>query len=252
MTQQNLLTALAYMWTAFGAYWIVIARIAASHSTESRSRRFSRTAILLVTFGFLFLVHNWVAPVTLIILAVAWSALGLYWSAGTEASASDESGGYRFLRLGILTITFALLFWDRAAVGFLGMRFLSPGSRSFAIAGFVCALLGMTTAIWARIHLGNYWSDKVRLQIDHQLIRSGPYVYMRHPIYSGVLLAILGTALVVGQWRGLIAFALLFTNYVIKARREERILSARFPDEFQQHRRTAGFLLPHFRGRTPA
>lgn len=247
MIRRDLFTVLGYIWAAFGAYWIVFARITGPHTGESRSRRLSLTAILLVTFGFLFLIHNWVSPITLIILAVAWAALGLYWSAGTEVAGSGESGGYRFLRLGILAVTFALLFWDRAAVGLLGTRFLPPGTPFLAIAGLVCALVGMATAVWARVHLGIYWSDKVRLQTDHQLIRSGPYVYMRHPIYSGVLLGVFGTALVQGEWRGLLAFVLLLTNYVIKAKREERILAARFGDEFSQHRSQAGFLVPKLR-----
>jgi protein-S-isoprenylcysteine O-methyltransferase Ste14 len=72
---------------------------------------------------------------------------------------------------------------------------------------------------------------------------------MRHPIYSGVLLGVLGTALVVGQWRGVLAFLLLLSNYAIKAKTEDRILGGRFGAEFQEHVRRGGFLLPRFRRR---
>ena len=106
------------------------------------------------------------------------------------------------------------------------------------------ALAGMAIAVWARISLGQYWSDKIVLKVDHRLIRSGPYARMRHPIYSGVLLGIAGTAVVVNQWRGVLAFVLLFTNYLIKAKREENILAAAFPEEFADHKSRAGFLLP--------
>ncbi len=84
------------------------------------------------------------------------------------------------------------------------------------------------------------------LKADHQLIRSGPYAYMRHPIYSGVLLGVAGTALLVGEWRGVLALALLLTNYTIKAKKEEAILSDHFGDQFQAHLGRAGFLLPRF------
>jgi protein-S-isoprenylcysteine O-methyltransferase Ste14 len=73
---------------------------------------------------------------------------------------------------------------------------------------------------------------------------------MRHPIYSGVLLGVLGTASVLGECRGLLAFALLLTNYAIKAKKEEQILAARFTDEFREHQSHAGFLLPRLHAHT--
>lgn len=76
------------------------------------------------------------------------------------------------------------------------------------------------------------------------MIRTGPYLRLRHPIYSGVLLGVLGTALILGEWRGAIAFLLLLINYAIKARKEDRVLAESFGAEFQEHKRRAGFLLP--------
>ena len=70
---------------------------------------------------------------------------------------------------------------------------------------------------------------------------------MRHPLYSGVLLAVLGTALVLGEWRGLLSFAVLLINYAIKAKREERILVERFGEDFGVHVERTGFLLPRIR-----
>src|SRR5581483_3927590 len=123
-----------------------------------------------------------------------------------------------------------LLFWPNAR-GFLGTR-LFPPLLPFAALGFLLALSGLSVSLWARVHLGQYWSDKVVLQPEHQLVRTGPYRHVRHPIYTGVLLAVLGTALVLNQWRGLLAFALLLLNYAIKAKREERILTVRFGNGF--------------------
>jgi protein-S-isoprenylcysteine O-methyltransferase Ste14 len=189
-------------------------------------------------------------------LGYLWSGFGVYW-VGVAARRKPptagppqtrESHGFRVLRWAILATTFGLLFWQRLAIGFLRGRFV-PDLPAMAYAGFVLTLAGLAIAVWARVHLGQYWSDKVVVQADHQLIRTGPYTHMRHPIYSAVLLGVLGTALVLGEWRGAIAFLLLLTNYAIKARKEDRLLAMNFGDDFLLHEKHAGFLLPKFRGR---
>lgn len=185
------------------------------------------------------------------ILAYLWAAFGTYWAAAgmkTKETQTYESPLYRWVRLLILTVVFLMLFSSRTAVGFLARPFL-PQMPAFAYLGSIVTFVGLAVAFWARIHLGQYWSDKVVLKIDHQLVRTGPYAYLRHPIYSGVLLGVLGTALVVDRWRALLAFAILFVNYSIKAKREERILAGAF-EAFSDYKKRAGFLLPRFRARS--
>jgi protein-S-isoprenylcysteine O-methyltransferase Ste14 len=180
------------------------------------------------------------------ILEWAWIAFGAYWviaARRVKAARTSESPAYRVFRLLLLIITFTLLFAKWIAVGFLGRSFL-PRAQPLAYIGLIAALAGLAVAIWARISLGQYWSDKVVLKMDHQLVRSGPYARMRHPIYSGVLLGVAGSALVVNQWRGVLAFVLLLTNYSVKAKREDKILAGAFAQDFAEHRRRAGFLLP--------
>jgi protein-S-isoprenylcysteine O-methyltransferase Ste14 len=182
-------------------------------------------------------------------LGWVWAVFGVYWIVASrrgKAEQTSELSLYRFLRILLLVITFALLFSPWAGVGPLGWRF-SPPFPVIAYTGFAVALAGMGIAVWARIHLGQYWSDKVVLKVDHQLISSGPYARMRHPIYSGVLLGVAGTALVVGEWRGVLAFLLLLTNYAIKAKREEQILAGAFAEGFPEHKKRAGFLFPRLR-----
>jgi len=174
----------------------------------------------------------------------AWIAFAIYWVTAArtgKAAQTSESSLYRILRLLLLAVTFTLLFANWTGIGFLGRNLAPP---SFAYIGFTLAIVGMAIAVWARVSLGQYWSDKVLLKVGHQLIRSGPYVRMRHPIYSGVLLGVAGSALVVNQWRGVLAFVLLLANYSVKARREDKILADAFPEDFPEHKRHAGFLLP--------
>ena len=180
------------------------------------------------------------------VLGWIWAVFGMYWIAAArrrKAEQTSELSLYRLIRILLLVVTFALLFSPRARVGPLSRRFLPP-LPIIAYIGFALAVAGMGIAVWARIHLGQYWSDKVVLKVDHQLISSGPYARMRHPIYSGVLLGVAGTALVVGEWRGVVAFFLLLPNYAVKAKREDKILAGAFAEDFADHKRRAGFLLP--------
>ena len=178
-----------------------------------------------------------------------WSALGLYWLISARQSSSaktHEPNILRALRFLVLGTVFVLLLSPWLRIGVLGRRFLSD-SMPIHAAGLALTVAGILLTVWARVRLGRNWSDKVVIKTDHELIRTGPYAYMRHPIYSGVLLGIAGTALVIGEWRGVAAFCLMLANYWIKARKEERVLKDTFGEAFDEHMRRTGFLLPRFR-----
>jgi protein-S-isoprenylcysteine O-methyltransferase Ste14 len=98
--------------------------------------------------------------------------------------------------------------------------------------GLIMLAVGIAIAVWARNYLGRNWSGTVTVKQDHELIRTGPYRLVRHPIYSGLLLAILGTAVAFGEWRGLPAFGLLAGSLLLKLRMEERFMSESFPKEY--------------------
>lgn len=180
------------------------------------------------------------------LLGIVWLGFGIYWAVSARQSGvaeTTESNRFRALRFGILVTTFVLLLAPWLGFPFLNVRAYRD---SFAVrwVGAVLTTAGIALAVSARRHLGKNWSDKVELKLDHQLIRSGPYAYLRHPIYSGVLLGVVGTALAIGMVRGGLAFCLLLTSYAIKARKEESVLAGKFGDEFREHQRNAGFLLP--------
>ncbi len=180
------------------------------------------------------------------IVELCWGALSLYWlitALGTKKIAVNENTGLRVFRMSMLVLIFLLLGTDWLRIGPLGWRFV-PRHSNLIWLGVALTIAGVALAIWARYNLGRNWSDKVVLKVDHELIRRGPYKYLRHPIYTGVVVGLIGTALTIGVWRGVLAVIVLATNYYVKAVREERILSAKFGDAFAEHRRRTGFFLP--------
>jgi len=95
----------------------------------------------------------------------------------------------------------------------------------------VAAGLGFT--VWARIHLGRNWSGTVTLKQGHEFVRSGPYRYVRHPIYTGLLAAFAGSALARGELRGIVAVAIAFAALWRKLKLEERWLGEAFRRELR-------------------
>lgn len=136
----------------------------------------------------------------------------------------------------------AVLLFAGHGYGFLSGRFL-PQTVALGMLGTLIVALGLGFAVWARRHLGANWSAAVTLKEGHTLIRSGPYALVRHPIYSGMLLAVAGTVIAFGEWRDLLAFGLVLFALVVKARVEERGMRATFAD-YEHYRRETAALIP--------
>lgn len=109
--------------------------------------------------------------------------------------------------------------------------------------GVGLCLVGFGFAFWARIHIGRNWGMPMSLRQGHELVTSGPYSHVRHPIYSGLMLAMIGSALAVGvPW--LLLFVLYFTYFIVSARSEEKMMLAQFPDAYPAYRRRTKMLIP--------
>lgn len=183
---------------------------------------------------------------------VPWYIFGAYWAITAlrvKRTKASEKSVDRFATVALMCVAFGLLFYDWSRVPFLEARFVTPAAW-IEWSGVLLTSLGVAIAIWARHCLGVYWSARVTLKEDHRLIDTGPYRVVRHPIYTGMLVAAIGTALVSGEWRALLAVALILFTHSRKALREEALLTKEFGGDYVRYRRTTGFLFPRLSRKT--
>ena len=178
----------------------------------------------------------------------SWLLFLAYWffaALGAKRPAKKENPGERFMHIAFLAVGFFMFYGELFRIGVLNRRFL-PDELWIAWAGAVITLLGVLFAIWARFTIGKEWSAEVQIKEGHQLICNGPYAHIRHPIYTGILLALCGTAIAIGEYRAILGVALFLFGFIRKAKKEERLLAGEFGPAFDEHRRRTGFFLPRF------
>lgn len=110
--------------------------------------------------------------------------------------------------------------------------------------GLTLAVMGAGFALWSRILLGKNWSIAVQQKEDHELIKTGPYSLVRHPIYSGLLLLFCGHALIVGDYRAILAVLIVFVSFWFKLKKEEAVLTQVFGDKYVQYKKETKAIIP--------
>ena len=176
----------------------------------------------------------------------AWLGVGLVWLIGslnTKPALQVQSVVSRAVHVLPVILAFVLLFADWPTSGPLAFRIV-PATIFWASIGTVLALAGIVFAIVARFVIGRNWSSAVTVKQDHEMVQSGPYRIVRHPIYSGFLLAILGTAIAFGEVRDFLAFVLALTGWKIKSLGEERFMLNRFGTKYSEYSRRVKGLVP--------
>src|SRR5215470_13364901 len=173
-----------------------------------------------------------------------WLLFGAYWLVSALKRKKTKQRETILQRFGYtlpLALAFYFLYQTSPIYGWL-----RDGGPLDEWLGVVLAAGGIAVAFWARWHLGTNWSGVVTLKQGHELIRTGPYRTIRHPIYTGILLALLGTAITFGEVRALLAVVIVWSSFYIKARREELFLSQEFGPRFAEHQQSTGMFLPRF------
>lgn len=166
-----------------------------------------------------------------------------YWSAAASKTAqtkSSESASSRQLHQLLMYGSLALAFFRLPG---LGQRWL-PAASYIVLLGLAIHVGSIMLAVWARRHLGRNWSGAITAKVDHQLIRTGPYRLIRHPIYTAMLGMYLGTAVVSGELHGLLAVVIMVAAYWRKIRLEEQNLRSIFGAEYDDYRRKSWALIP--------
>ena len=121
---------------------------------------------------------------------------------------------------------------------------IPPLARLGPPLGLGLTVLGLAFSLWARAHLGRLWSGAATFKVDHVLVRTGPYGLVRHPIYTGLLTAVLGTGLVGGTVSAALGFVLFVIACLLKVRREEHLLMRHFAESYDAYRREVRALIP--------
>jgi protein-S-isoprenylcysteine O-methyltransferase Ste14 len=161
----------------------------------------------------------------------------------TKPAVRAESFPSSLLHLIPFAAGIILLTFGHAGGPWLARRIYPQSPWSFWI-GAALVALGLSFAAWARMRLAGNWSGTVTLKRDHSLTRGGPYGVVRHPIYSGVLTAILGSAIAEAEWRGLVAFLLVTLSFRRKIAVEEQFLTAQFGAAYANYRAEVPALFP--------
>jgi protein-S-isoprenylcysteine O-methyltransferase Ste14 len=176
-----------------------------------------------------------------------WFALGILWLAmafTAKRAAHRQSPGSRLLQIMPELVAFYLLFGRWPWPQWLRWRFVRESSLAIPWVGLALTVIGIGFSVWARLFLGRNWSGRVTIKEEHELIQTGPYSIVRHPIYSGFLLAILGTALVQGHLRSLLALPFAALGWAFKLRLEESFMAQQFGNVYLDYKRRVKALVP--------
>ncbi|EPR43628.1 phospholipid methyltransferase [Desulfovibrio sp. X2] len=179
-------------------------------------------------------------------ILIPWLCWAIYWRRSARTAKADawrESLSSRLLGLGPIWAAALLLCLPSSFLSGLAARFVPRAAWVFP-AGAVLTSAGLLFCIWARRVLGRNWSGAVSVKQGHELVTTGPYALVRHPIYSGLLLALAGTALALGEFRGLLAVAIAAAGFLHKIRLEEVFMREVFGDAYAAYAERVPALLP--------
>ncbi len=185
----------------------------------------------------------WPYSVVIAGLWLVWLAYWLVSAARAKTTVKTESG-FSQLAYSLPIWLAAWLMWGRGLPATILNQHVLPQMPGIWDAGVALVAIGLGFAAWARVYLGSNWSAAVSVKRDHELVTRGPYAIVRHPIYAGILFAVVGTGLVVGEWRAVIALALALIAFIHKARIEEQWMAETFGPAYAEYRSKVAGLIP--------
>jgi protein-S-isoprenylcysteine O-methyltransferase Ste14 len=178
---------------------------------------------------------------------VVWIAFLIYWrikAANTKSTQRLEPAASGILRLLIILVAIVLLSTTWIPLPWLYRPVWRAGFWPFWL-GAAVTVSGLLFAVWAREHLGRNWSSQVSIKQDHELITTGPYAVVRHPIYTGILAGFLGLAIALSEVRGFVVFVLFFLVFWAKLSKEEQWMSSQFGETYAKYVDRTAALVPY-------
>ena len=178
---------------------------------------------------------------------VVWVFFFLYWqikAANTKTTKRLEPAASRMLRVFIFLIAIVLLSTTRIPLPLLYFQLWPVGLWPFWLGAFI-TIAGLLYTVWAREHLGRNWSRSVTIKQGHELITTGPYAMVRHPIYTGVLTGFVGMAIAISQVRGFVVLVLIFLAFWKKLRMEEQWMRSQFGETYATYAHQTAALVPY-------
>jgi protein-S-isoprenylcysteine O-methyltransferase Ste14 len=179
------------------------------------------------------------------LISICWIIFLVFWlvAARSTKSTAEQAGWHGWLAYRLpLAIAIALLM-SSFGIPALEMPMIASTPMIRILAGLLC-VTGLLIAIWARAALGSNWSSSVTLKQDHELVTRGPYRFVRHPIYTGLLFMLLSTALISGRFGAMAGLAFGFIGLWIKLRQEEALMMRHFPADYPIYKAHSKALVP--------
>ena len=176
-----------------------------------------------------------------------WAAWTLYWliaAIGTKRTERREPFTSRLIYMLALLVGGLLIAWQHSPWERVLDLPLWPRSALPYCIGLVVLIGGLAFSVWARVHLGRNWSGNVTVKEGHELIRTGPYAHVRHPIYTGILTGVLGTAICSGTLRAVLGLVIIAAALIVKLRAEERFMRETFPRQYEKYGEEVPALVP--------
>ena len=186
------------------------------------------------------------------IIFICWMIFLLYWGISAlfvkKSVEKRKFGKFWLLRAILILVVLYFIFSNGLASQ---LNYILIGKLSFLanigwqIAGNILAVLGLAGALWARITIGRNWSGYVTYKKNHELVTDGPYRYIRHPIYTSVLLMMLGTFLYYGTYFILAMFIMMMITFLLRTKREEKIMIRLFGKKYENYMKKSKSMIPY-------
>jgi protein-S-isoprenylcysteine O-methyltransferase Ste14 len=179
-----------------------------------------------------------------ILVALCWLVFVIYWgisAMSAKRTLNSAYGNFLWWRLGFIAIFIIILHFSGSRINIQDLQYRP--SDIVGSLGVLCGVVGIALAIWARVYLASNWGMPMSVKENPELVTTGPYEYIRHPIYTGILLAMLGSALATGPfWAVVMLCAGIY--FIYSSMQEEKLMLKEFPDKYPGYKARTKMLIP--------